>query len=47
MIREPEQVNEVRFVLQDAVDRWTELSVYCVDHHGLFAGITARLVRRL
>ena len=44
MIREPEQVNEVRFsVLQDAVDRWTELSVYCVDHHGLFAGITGAI----
>ena len=44
MIREPEQVNEVRFsVLQDSVDRWTELSVYCVDHHGLFAGITGAI----
>ena len=44
LIREPEAVREVRFsVLQDSVDRWTELSVYCVDHHGLFAGITGAI----
>ena len=36
--------DEVAFsVLQDDVDRWTELSVYAVDHHGLFAGIAGAI----